>query len=221
MKKAVFLQVRLDSHRLPQKALKLIDDKTVVEHAMISLKNLDLDNYVIVTARGDEKDLKPLADRCGFEVFAGDRQDVLKRYIEAGRLYEPQLIIRATGDNPLVSWEMASKVIKDFEQDDCPDYMAMKGLPIGCGVEVFKRDALEKSYPLTESNYDHEHVTPYIYNNPDMFSLKYLNHNPPMNQRVTLDTLEDYKNISYIFSQLYEGKTIDFCRLKEYLLNHD
>ncbi|MDA3956985.1 acylneuraminate cytidylyltransferase [Oceanispirochaeta sp.] len=221
MKKAVFLQVRLDSSRLPQKALKIIQGRTVIEHAMLSLRYLNLDDYVIVTAPGDDTVLQPLAEKCGFKVFTGDRSDVLNRYIEAGRFFKPDIIIRATGDNPLVAWEKASLVISEIENENSIDYMAMKGLPLGCGVEVFKREALERAYSLTDNPYDHEHVTPYLYRNPDQFNIQYMNHAPPMNHRVTLDTIEDYNRISKIFSDLYHATTIDFESLKEYLLQND
>ncbi len=222
MKKSLFLQVRLDSSRLPGKALKMISGRTVIEHAMNSLRNLNIDDYVLVTAAGDEDKLIPLADRFGFDVFAGDRQDVLKRYIDAGRKYNSDLIVRATGDNPLVSWEMAQKVISAIEKDGTADYMAMKHLPVGCGVEVFRRKALEAAYALTSEPYDHEHVTPFLYNHPEQFKLEYLEHFPPYSHRVTLDTQDDYDYISSIFTALYDGSSpVSFESLKEFLRKND
>jgi spore coat polysaccharide biosynthesis protein SpsF len=221
MKTAVFLQVRLDSSRLPEKALKIIEDKTVIEHAMLSLRNIPLNDYVVVTAEGDQEILAPMAEKCGFTVFAGDRKDVLKRYIDAGRFYTPDIIIRATGDNPLVAWEPAAQLLKFLKESATVDYTAMLGIPVGCGVELFRRESLEKAYPLTDESYDHEHVTPYIYNNPDSFSLYYHKHHPHMTQRVTLDTIEDYNGIQSIFNELYKGKTIPFIKLKDYLNSND
>jgi len=229
MSRALFLQVRLDSTRLPGKALKEICGKTVIEHAMASLKRINLDNFVLVTAPGDDQKLRPLAEQYGFTVFTGDRHDVLKRYIDAGREYTPEIIMRATGDNPLVSWEMARNVLHEFELNGggCGgssrgvDYMAMKDLPVGCGVEVFKRTALETAYSKTTEPYDHEHVTPYIYNHPEQFILKYLNHDPPLNNRVTLDTQDDFERITKIFSALYKGSPVSFENLKDYLLKND
>ncbi len=221
MTSAVFLQVRLDSNRLPGKALKTIEGKTVISHAMASLKNIPCNHHVLLTAEGDEKVLEPLAHKEGFSVFAGDRQDVLGRFIEAGRLYNPDIIIRATGDNPLVAWEPAVQLLQYLKDNSVTDYTAMKGLPVGCGVELFRRRALEDTLPRTEEAYDHEHVTPYIYNHPAEFSLCYHEHIPFMENRVTLDTEEDYRKISRIFSELYRGQTISFTRLKEYLIQHD
>ena len=219
MKTAVFLQVRLDSTRLPRKALKKIEDHILAEHAMLALKELDLDHHVLVTARGDESILAPYAQACGFETYAGDRDDVLDRFIQAGRLYKPDLIIRATGDNPLVAIDPARRVLEAISANPGCDYCAMKGLPLGCGVEIFRREALEKAYAESDDPYDHEHVTPYLYRNPDLFTLRYLQHNPPMEEhRVTMDTENDYLRILKIFKELYGGTPLSFDRLKEYLL---
>jgi spore coat polysaccharide biosynthesis protein SpsF len=219
MKTALFLQVRLDSSRLPRKALKPIVDHVLAEHAMRALKKLDLDHHVLVTALGDESTLRPYAEACGFEIFAGDRDDVLDRFIRAGRLYEPDLIIRATGDNPLVAIEPAREVLKLISHDPGCDYAAMKGLPLGCGVEIFRREALEKAWAESTDPYDHEHVTPYIYRHPESFTLRYLQNEPPLeHHRVTMDTDEDYRGIRKIFDDLYTGEPVDFNTLKEYLL---
>lgn len=221
MTSAVFLQVRLDSTRLPGKALLPLEDKTVIEHAMLSLRRLPCDHFVMLTAEGDEGELAPYAASCGFELFAGDRQDVLERFIQAGRRYAPDTIIRATGDNPLVVWEAAQDVLEYIRKDRSLDYAAMKGLPYGGGVELFRREALEQAYASTGEPYDHEHVTPYIYNNPRRFRLAYLNHKPEMSHRITLDTQEDYLRLQRIFKTLYHGRPIDFRDLKEYLQNND
>lgn len=219
MKTALFLQVRLDSTRLPRKALKPFAGHVLAEHAMRALKTLDLDHHVLVTARGDESILRPYAEACGFETFAGDRDDVLDRFIRAGRLYEPELIIRATGDNPLVAIEPAREVLELISKDPGCDYAAMKGLPLGCGVEIFRREALEKAYARSSDPYDHEHVTPYIYRHPEEFVLRYLQNSPPMEEhRVTLDTEGDFLRIRKIFDDLYAGEPVEFNTLKEYLL---
>ena len=219
MRTAVFLQVRLDSTRLPRKALKPIADHVLVEHAMLALRDLDLDNHVLVTADGDETVLGPYAEACGFEIFSGDRDNVLDRFIKAGRLYKPDLIIRATGDNPLVAIEPARQVLALISSDPDCDYAAMKGLPLGCGIEIFRREALEKAYAESEDPYDHEHVTPYLYRNPELFRLRYLENNPPMEEkRVTMDTEDDYIRIQGIFGKLYKGRPVSFYDLKDYLL---
>ena len=220
---AVFLQARMDSTRLPGKALKTLQGKAIVEHAMASLKRIPADIHVLLTARGDESYFRDLTEKMDFHLFAGSRDDVLDRFIQAGRVFEVDNVIRATGDNPLVAFEPASFLLEQLKNHPEWDYTAMRGLPLGCGVEVFRFSALEKACSLTEEPYDHEHVTPYIYNNPDQFNLEYyeapscFTHQGP----VTIDTKEDFESISGIFDCLYKSAPIGIDELVAHLKKND
>ena len=223
MSSAVFLQVRMDSSRLPGKALKMLEGKTVIEHAMRALKMVPADHHVLVTARGDEGYFSEIAKKTGFGLYAGSRQDVLRRFINAGEIYKPDIIIRATGDNPLVAFEPASLLLKEMCLHPEWDYTAMKNLPYGSGVEVFRFKHLLKVADISDDPYDHEHVTPYIYNNPEKHVLKYLDapENMRDDSRVTLDTLEDFHNLTRIFKSLYRNSPIQITELVKYLKSDD
>lgn len=220
---AVLLQVRIDSSRLPGKALKNICGLTVIEHAMRALKKIPSDKHVLVTATGDESYFSDLAIKQGFELFSGSRGDVLDRFIQAGRQCKADVIIRATGDNPLVAYEPASFLLESIMGNPVWDYTAMRGLPLGCGVEVFRFSALERAAGKTDAPYDHEHVTPYIYNNPEQFRLEYFDAPADMasDARVTLDTLKDYQSITEVFHSLYTDKPVEIRELVRYLNSHE
>ena len=87
----------------------------------------------------------------------------------------------------------------------------MAGLPDGMGSQVFYLDALKRSAKMTSHQYDREHVTPHIINNPELFPSLYLK--APDNLRyphiaVTLDEFQDYlliKKIIEYFSGLNEN----------------
>ncbi len=216
---AVFLQARMDSTRLPGKALITLQGKAIVEHAMASLKKIPADVHVLLTAQGDEPFFRDLSDKMDFQLFAGSRDDVLDRFIQAGRFFKVDNVIRATGDNPLVAWEPASFLLEQLINHPEWDYTAMRGLPLGSGVEVFRFSALEKAYSRTEDSYDHEHVTPYIYNNPDQFVLEYYDAPSSFTYDgcVTIDTEDDFNSISEIFDCLYENKPIGIEELVAHL----
>ena len=220
---AVFLQARMDSTRLPGKALKTLQGKAIVEHAMASLKQIPADLHVLLTAQGDEHFFEKQTEKMGFHLFAGSRDDVLDRFIQAGRFYNVDKCIRATGDNPLVASEPASFLLEQLINHPEWDYTAMKGLPLGCGVEVFRFSALEKAFLQTDSSYDHEHVTPYIYNNPDQFVLEYYEAPPEFadESAVTIDTQKDFDSVSRIFDSLYRSKPIGIEELVGYLKKND
>ena len=222
MTAAVFLQVRMDSTRLPGKALKPLSGQTVIEHAMSALKKVPADHHILVTATGDEPYFKELAEKKGFSLFAGSRQDVLDRFIQAGKAFNPEICIRATGDNPLVAYEPAALLLDEMRNNPDMDYLAMTGLPLGCGVEVFRYRHLETAAASSDP-YDHEHVTPYIYHHPEQFRLKYYEAPVEMasSGRVTLDTREDYESIRRIFDDLYRNSPIGIKELVRYLKSHE
>ena len=199
----VFLQARIDSTRLPGKALMPIRGKALVLHAMESLKKVPADFHVLVTEEGSAAALLPLARTAGFEFFIGSKDDVLGRFCAALAVFPVDTVIRATGDNPLVSWEMAGRLREEHSSRGA-DYSGYFGLPLGCGVEVVRAECLLAAQKESASPYDHEHVTPYLYNNPQLFSL----HRPlaPACFRsrfsVSVDTQADFDRVARLFEDL-------------------
>ncbi len=201
---AVGLQVRLASSRLPEKALLTLGGKTVVEHAMSRLARVPVDEYWVLTDPESLPALRGPAEACGFSIYAGDPRDVLKRYCHCAREQGWETIIRATGDNPLVSWELARDALALREERDA-DYAGYTGSPLGTGVEVVRTAALEAVLSFSRDPYDHEHVTPGIYRNPERFCVAL---EPVVNElllpdaSVTLDTMEDYQFLTGVFEEL-------------------
>ncbi len=221
MERAVFLQSRLSSTRLNRKALIEIAGKTLVEHALCSLKKIPADVHCLVCPEEDVKTLAPLAEAEGCEIYGGSKEDVLDRFVQVGRRFQAKWIVRATGDNPLVSWEKATELLEILEREDA-DYGHIKGLILGCGVEVFKRSALEEAWEKAEKSYDREHVTPYIYFNPDRFKLHFPTEDRGVGHaRLTVDLEEDLQVVQEVFDKLYTGEPIPYELLVEHLLTDD
>ncbi|MGL1891744.1 MAG: acylneuraminate cytidylyltransferase [Spirochaetaceae bacterium] len=215
----VLLQVRLDSSRLPNKALFEIFDLSVIEHAMKALKKVNVDKHILVTTEDSLHDLAPLAKKFDFEIFCGSKNNVLERYVDAIKKYNLKQIIRATGDNPLVSYELANILI-DLHNTNNHDYSGYLNNPVGTGVEVVESRVLIQALNESTKQYDLEHVTPYIYNNKDKFSvfqgdapLKYL----LKDTFVTIDTQDDYNRIVKLFHELYHNEIISLESVIQWL----
>jgi len=219
----VFLQVRLDSARLPNKALLELGGKSVIEHAMLALRRIPASVFAIVTDSASRDLLEPRADRCGFETFVGPDENVLERYVLAARSFGVTEIVRSTGDNPLVSWGLARLALADFRRRKA-DYYGYDGPPLGTGVEILRTAALERAVRETRSDYDREHVSPYIYRHPGLFApfripapaAYCLPH-----ARVTLDTPEDYRHLCTIFDELYLDAPVSALRLVRWLRHEE
>lgn len=216
---ALFLQARIDSTRLPGKALLPLAGRTVIDHVMDALREIDADVHVLLTDAESYSRLKPLAREAGFEIFQGPRDDVLSRYARAVSAYGAGCVIRATGDNPLVSSYLAGEILKAHRAAGA-DYSGFIGGPLGSGVEVVQAAALLQADKAAADSYEREHVTPYVYRRPEEFCL----HRPVVSEayympeaRVTLDTEADYTFIEKIFSDIYTGRPIPADHLMNWL----
>ena len=79
-KRAVIVQCRLSSTRLPNKALKMLDNKCVLEWVLNSMHKIPADRYFVATDEASFEYLKPICgkiemflliyDRC-FRIFLG------------------------------------------------------------------------------------------------------------------------------------------------------
>lgn len=218
----VFLQVRLDSVRLPRKALLTLEDHTVVEHAMQSLTHVDAAVHALVTDKESAPTLRRLAKGYGFETFVGPKFDVLGRYVAAARHFGVDTIVRATGDNPLVSGVLAEMILREHHATSA-DYSGYDGPPLGTGVEIVDTYALGVAHERAVSRYDREHVCPYLYAHPGEFAVHRIDAPPEFclpDARVTLDTEADYALLRAIYADLYHGAPIEINDLLSWLRSH-
>lgn len=214
---AVFLQARIGSTRLRNKATRLISGIPLIVHAMRSLREVPVGNYVLLTDSESASVLTPLATSQGFETFVGAPENVLDRFYNAVLRFRPETIIRATGDNPLVSSNAAEAILLEHKRGGY-DYSRYEGLPHGTGVEIVQSEAIVKAKMGTDDPYDLEHVTPYIYKNPKSFNLCITPapENWLSSLAVTVDTLEELENVRHIFDVLWQENPISIEEIVKY-----
>ena len=216
----VVLQARLDSSRLPGKALLDLNGRTTVFRAMDALRGISqAERFILATDDQSAELLRPQAKAGGFELFIGSKENVLERYAAAVRAFGLDIVVRATGDNPLVSAELAEKSIA-LQRESGADYTALKGAPLGTGVEVLRAEALLAAAAEAADPYETEHVSPFLYRRPERFTIL----TPTVEAtrlfpsgRVSLDTLDDYRYIARIFGALYLDKPIGIDELVRWL----
>lgn len=217
-KSAVFLQVRLSSQRLPEKALLPLAGKAVISHAMEALATLPVQVRAIVTDEASAPRLQALADAAGYALFCGDPHDVLARYCAAARHFAVDTLIRATGDNPLVSAAIARQAMQ-LQKVTEADYAGITDTPYGTGVEVVQATALHDLERRTQDPYHREHVTPGIYQNPEHYAVVTRPAATTVrfpSMRVTLDTSEDYLYLTGLFDELYRGDPLELPEVIAY-----
>ena len=216
MKAAAVIQARLNSTRLHSKALLPLCGIPMITHVIERAKAIDgVSTVILATGKGEENaPLADIASNCGIKIFRGSESDVLERYHMAASETDCKYIIRITGDNPLTDFESAASALKHACSTDA-DHCTTSGIPLGTGVEVIKKTALEKAYKEGNEPHHREHVTPYIKEHPELFRIeKYISplKNPFDDLRLTVDTSEDFELMNRIYNELYKGVPI---RLEE------
>jgi spore coat polysaccharide biosynthesis protein SpsF len=204
----LFLQVRLDSSRLPRKALALLGGRTVVQRCFDALDAVAVDRRVLVTEPASAPDLEPLARAAGWDVFVGSKDNVLDRFVQAARKYGAHTIVRATGDNPLVSASLANALLSRHRERGS-DYSGYVGAPVGTGVEIVQVSALETAWSSNPDAYEREHVSPFLYRRPERFVIDRPKVPAPCQGpefRVTLDTPEDLEHLAALWAAVYQGR---------------
>jgi spore coat polysaccharide biosynthesis protein SpsF len=199
----VIIQARLDSTRLPGKAVLYLGKKTLIAWIVERLTLSQYARNIIVATTEDSLSRIKLAlkDYNFVKYFTGSKENVLERYYKAAEYFGSRLIIRATGDNPLVCPEFLDRTL-EFHEEAGADLTHFLGIPLGTGVEIIGKDALTSAYKNAKSAYDLEHVTPFIYKNRDSFKVleplsSGLYYSPDI--RVTVDTPADFLHVKQIF----------------------
>jgi len=212
---AVILQARIDSSRLPGKAMLPLDGKPVVLRVMEALSHVPARLHILACAEDSYSEFEPLAREAEtarnapFEIFAGPKDDVLERFAAVIRKCGITRVIRATADNPFVFADAASS-LNDEATALNADYAGYLELPFGAGVESALASALLRAAAESANPYDREHVCPYLYNNPQIFNL----HRPSAQEkwrrpdiRLSIDTRQDYERALVLYSALAEEKS--------------
>jgi spore coat polysaccharide biosynthesis protein SpsF len=211
MRTGVFVQVRMGSTRLPGKALLPLQGISLIRHAMRALNAVPADVHALLMDEASAPALAGEAEAESFEVFVGPELDVLARYCRAMRQYSVQRVIRATGDNPLVSAVLARMIIGVHEEIRA-HLSHFLGCPWGTGVEVVEAESLSIAERESSDPAEHEHITTFLYRRPERFTIVEPQAPESMNApeaRVSIDTEQDYRLVTRIFADLYRGAPIE------------
>lgn len=221
MNRGVFIitQARIKSTRLPSKILlEIMGIPLIVLFIERLLQMKQIDGIIIATTDdSDGRKIESVVKKYYPQVlfFFGSESNVLDRYYQAAKKYSAKHIVRITSDCPLLDPELSDLVIqKYFENkvDYCANNIPPKTYAHGLDTEVFSFASLEKAWKEAKLPAEFEHVTPYIRNNPSIFSHFSVSDSSKstLNNRWTLDYLEDYKLIEQIYLHLYK-KNPKFC----------
>ncbi len=202
------VQARMDSSRLPGKVMMKPDGKNpIVYYVIKQLQNCKLlDKVVIATTNLPEDDvLADFVKDMGISLFRGSSNDVLDRYYQCAKKYSYSDIVRITSDNPLIDPTIVDLVISKYLEREF-DYVTNsypRTFPQGTETEVFSFRILENVWKNAKKPSEREHVTPYIYNNPDKFKIFNVTYPENLSHlRWTVDKKNDFNLVENILKKI-------------------
>ena len=203
------IQIRLNSSRLKRKALLKIQNLTLIEHLFSQLSySTQIDKKIIATTTESiDNDIEKLANNIGIQCFRGNSLNVLDRYYNCAKSFDIDTIVRISGDAPLIDPVIVDKTIEYYKKNNF-DYVSnffRRTFPIGTEIEIFSFKTLEKCWKTAQQSYEKEHVTPFIYEHPELFNIGFIEHSENLsNLHWTVDRIEDFNFVEIILQKIKE-----------------
>ena len=218
------VQARMSSTRLPGKVMKGIAGRPMLWHVVNRLKASALiDEIVVATTTGPEDDIIEEWCKLGGTGFSrGSLDDVLDRYYQAAKSFRARTVVRVTSDCPLIDPALVDRAIEKFAEGGFDHVSVDSSFPDGLDAEVFSFDALKKAHAEAALASEREHVTPYIWKRPQVFSLCKIKSSIDLSSmRWTVDDERDLKLVTEVYEGIGAGdrvfhmdEVLDFLRRK-------
>lgn len=209
------IQVRMGSTRLEKKALIDINGKPCLWQIFNRLSKAKSVNQVVV-ATSISPDCYPIEEFCskeGIPIYRGSEEDLVDRLYQTAVRFGGDVLIRITGDCPLVDPEIVDKTVSLFFKGDF-DYFnncIEPSFPHGLDVEVFSFKALKDAWENISDSKLRALGTFCLYHNNSKNKIgTFKNEKDFSHIRITLDYEEDLKLLREIFRNLAPENEI-FC----------
>ena len=216
------VQARMGSTRFPGKVLKEIMGKSLLQILIERLCQAKRLSQIVVATSDKERDepIVTLAQELGIDVVRGGESDVLGRYQLANEIYDPDAIVRITGDCPLIDPEIVDRVVAVYEKNlvDYVSNVSPPTWPDGLDVEVIKARALSRASAEATCDYDREHLTNYIQMDNSFSKMNVTNKQDLSGERWTVDYPADFEKVKEVieyFSPSLAFGWSDVLRLQE------
>lgn len=207
------IQARMGSSRLPGKVLLPLAGKPLLLRLYERVSFAKNAGEIIVATTEDKNDnqLLEICEQNDIKVFRGSAFDLLDRHYQAAKKSNADAVVKIPSDCPLIDPEIIDKVILYYinnkEIFDFVSNLHPPSYPDGNDVEMISFEALETAWKEAKKDFEREHTTPYIWENPEKFRIGNVlwetGLNYSMTHRFTIDYKEDYEFIEKIYEELY------------------
>ena len=203
MKTAIFITVRMDSSRLPDKTMKKILGKSVLEHVINRAKLAqEIDDIIVCTTERTVDDVvAETAKKNGVHVFRGSLEDKLERWNGAAKEYGIDYIVTFDGDDLFCDPYLLDKGAEQIRENVYDFIELPKGLICGAFTYAFSAKALSKVCEIKGTT-DTEMMWTY-FKDTGLFKAGYLRDVEDVyfsdEYRLTLDYPEDFEFFTKVF----------------------
>lgn len=219
----LIIQARMSSTRLPEKVLKTLLGKPMLQQQIERIYLAKHFDRVVVSTSLDPSDdpIETFCQNISVCCFRGSLEDVLDRYYQCACRYKAAHIIRITADCPLIDPEVIDQVIQThlIQQNDYTSNVGIETFPDGLDIEIMSFKTLETAWKNAQKPSEREHVTVYIRNHSEMF--KTGNIESKINRahlRWTVDYEEDFLLVETIYKHFLSSGNPKFTSNEIYSL---
>jgi len=203
---ATIIQARMSSSRLPNKVLKSINGKPVIEYLIENIQYQNSQIPIIVATSKKETDRK-IVNYCinhGIQYYEGDLLNVASRFYEIIKIYKLDYFVRVCADSPLLDGCIIKQLVNNIKDGtDIITNVMPRTFPKGQSVEVVRCKTFNSNFHKFKSDEDFEHVTRYFYNNIKSFNIMNIKNNKDLSSvNMSIDTKQDFNRISRVIKKL-------------------
>ena len=216
MKVTAIVQARMGSSRLPGKVMRKVGDHVLIDLLLTRLARARTVSEIVLATTdqpSDDRLAKHVAD-LGYKVVRGSENDVLSRFVLAADATDGDILVRITGDCPLVMPELVDTLVQGYQQADL-DYLSNVDPPTwpdGLDVEVFSSTALRRAAAETSEQFDREHVTPFL-RRGDFRRANVTNAQDLSKLRLTVDAAADLEVMESLINRVEDPVNLDLDAL--------
>ena len=160
------VQARMSSTRLPGKVLLPLGGRPMIGFMLERVRRAKAVDQIVLATSTDASDdaLAEAVAAMGIAVYRGSLNDVLARFAGAAQGRGADVVVRLTGDCPLIDPALIDRAVHHLRSNQL-DYVtngepAM--YPDGLDVEAFTHAALQRAFAQATLPSEREHVTPYM-----------------------------------------------------------
>jgi spore coat polysaccharide biosynthesis protein SpsF len=167
---------RMDSRRLPGKALRPIGDRPLLGRVLDRARLASSPDRIVVatTERDIDDPIARFASDQDVTVFRGATDDVAGRALACAEALGFEHFARISGDSPFFDPAMVHRLMElTLENDlDLATNVFPRSFPVGASVEIIASRALCRLVEATTDPQDREHVTRYFYDHANQFQIE-------------------------------------------------